>query len=82
MKRLILSVIVMAFAVAVQADDGKAKQCSDKEKAACASKMKVSKDDGACPFAKSACCEMKQQAKQNKAKQPVLSAPKAADTAK
>ncbi len=82
MKRIILSVMVMAFAVAVQAGDGK--QCTEKQKAACAAaKTKVSKDEGTCPLAKSACCAKKQQeAKKDTAKQPVLLAPKAADTAK
>jgi hypothetical protein len=82
MKRIILSVIVMAFAVAVQADDAKSKQTQDGEKPACCSKMKVSKDDGGgCPFAKGACGK-KDQAKKDTAKQPVLLTPKAADAAK
>lgn len=41
MKRIILSVMVMAFAVAVQAGDGAS--CQDKEKAGCcANKVKTS----------------------------------------
>jgi hypothetical protein len=41
MKRIILSLVVMAFAVAVQADD--AKSCHDKVKAGCCdSKVKTS----------------------------------------
>lgn len=83
MKRIILSIMVMAFAVAVQAGDAKTKQTNDKEKpACCASKMKVSKDEGGCPFAKAACCDKKEQAKKDTAKQPVLLSPKAADTAR
>jgi hypothetical protein len=73
MKRIILSVIIMAFAVAVQADDAKTGQ--DKEKSACcASKVKTSAETkGGCPFAKSACC------KQAPVKQTVLLSPKASD---
>jgi hypothetical protein len=80
MKRIILSIMVMAFAVAVQAGDAKTSQNKDKEKpACCASKVKVSDQakEGACPFAKSACCN-----KQAPAKQTVLLSPKAADAAK
>jgi hypothetical protein len=79
MKRIILSVIVMAFAVAVQADDAKTCQVKDKEKpACCASKAKTSEQakEGCCPFAKSAC------AKQAPVKQTVLVSPKAASDAK
>jgi len=74
MKRIILSVMVLAFAVAVQAADTKA--CQDKDKPACCpSKAKTSTEaKGDCPFAaKSACC------KQAPAKQQVLLSPKAAD---
>jgi hypothetical protein len=88
MKRIILSVIVMGFAVAVQAGD--ATTCQDKAKdkpACCASqKTKVSteanteKEAGCCPFAKAACCKQTM-AKQTTAKQPVLLSPKAMDTA-
>ncbi len=86
MKRIILSVMVMAFAVAVNAGDAKTQQSKDTEKpACCASKMKVSenKDEGGCPFAKMACCSQnKDQAKKATAKQPVLLSPKAADNAR
>jgi hypothetical protein len=87
MKRVILSVLVTAFAVAVQAGDAKVSQDKNKEKdkpACCASKMKTSteaKDEG-CPFAKAACCSKQTQAKQTTPKQPVLLSPKAADTAR
>ncbi len=83
MKRIILSLMVMAFAVAVQAGDAKVSQSKDKEKpACCASKMKTSteaKDEGGCPFAKAACCSKTTVAKATTAKQPVLMSPKAAD---
>ena len=74
MKRIILSVIVMAFAVAVQADDAKTSQDKDKDKpACCAHKVKTSDEaKGSCPFAKAACC------KQAPAKQTALLSPKAA----
>jgi hypothetical protein len=78
MKRIILSVIVMAFAVAVQAGDAKTSQDKDKDKpACCASKVKTSDQaKGTCPFAKSACC------KQAPAKQTALASPKTADAVK
>jgi hypothetical protein len=79
MKRIILSVMVMAFAVAVQADDAKPCQEKDKDKPACCpSKVKVSTEakEGSCPFAKAACC------KQAPVKQTVLASPKAAADAK
>ena len=86
MKRIILTLTVLAFAVAVQAGDAKTNQTKDAEKpACCASKIKVSenKDEGGCPFAKMACCgDKKEQAKKDTAKQPVLLSPKAVDTAK
>jgi hypothetical protein len=84
MKRIILSMMVLAFAVAVQADDTKTKQTKDAKPACCASKTKVSdtKEEGGCPFAKAACCDKKDQAKKDTAKQPVLLSPKASDTAK
>jgi hypothetical protein len=84
MKRIILSLIVMAFAVAVQADDAKKSQVKDQDKpACCASKMKTSDQakEGGCPFAKSACCKSKG-AKATTAKQTVLASPKVADTTK
>jgi hypothetical protein len=78
MKRIILSVMVLAFAVAVQAGDAKTCQDKDKDKpACCASKVKTSDEaKGSYPFAKSACC------KQAPVKQTVLLSPKAASDAK
>jgi hypothetical protein len=80
MKRIILSVIVMAFAVAAQAGD--AKTCPDKNKdqtGCCASKVKVSTEakEGCCPLAKAACCQQAS-AKQTAVKQTALLSPKAA----
>jgi hypothetical protein len=61
MKRIILSVIVMAFAVAVHAGDGKT--CQDKEKAGCcANKVKTSLDSKAgqaSDKAEGGCCASK-----------------------
>ena len=59
MKRIILSVMVMAFAVAVQAGDGKT--CQDKDKAGCcASKVKTSLQAGASQDSdKASCCSSK-----------------------
>ena len=79
MKRIILSVIVMAFAVAAQAEDAKTCQVKDKDKPACCpSKVKTSNEakGESCPLAKSAC------GKQAPAKQPVLQSPKVASDAK
>jgi hypothetical protein len=83
MKRFILTMIVVAFAVAVQAGDEKSCQdkCTAKDKPACCpSKVKVSDQakDGSCPFAKSASCDKQAKAKQ----QTALASPKAADAAK
>ena len=87
MKRIILSVIVMAFAVAVQAGDAKVSQnkendkpaCCDKDKSACsASKLPTAyQTEASCPFAKSACCSKKASVKQT-----ALLSPKAADAAR
>ena len=79
MKRIILSEMVLAFAVAVQAGDAKTGQDKDKDApACCASKVKTSNEakEGSCPFAKAACC------KQALVKQTVLLSPKAAGDAK
>ena len=62
MKRIILSVIVMAFAVAVQAGDAKTSHAKDQDQpSCCSSKMKTSTQakEGTCPMAKSACCKQK-----------------------
>jgi hypothetical protein len=76
MKRIMLSVMLLAFAVAVQAGDAKTSQDKDAP-ACCASKMKTSNEaKGTCPFAKAACCKQKQ------VKQTVLLSPKAIDTAR
>jgi hypothetical protein len=80
MKRIILTVIVAAFAVAAQAGDAKTCQVKDKDKPACCpSKAKASDQakEGTCPFAKGATCS-----KQAPAKQAGLKSPKAADAAK
>ena len=80
MKRIILSVIVMAFAVAVQAGDAKTTQAKDQDQpSCCGAKMKTSMKtsteakEGTCPMAKGTCC------KQKAAKQVALLSPKAAD---
>jgi hypothetical protein len=58
MKRIILSVMVMAFAVAVQAGDGAS--CQDKEKAGCcANKAKISVNGQASDKAEGGCCANK-----------------------
>jgi hypothetical protein len=58
MKRIILSVMVMAFAIAVQAGDGAS--CQDKQKAGCcANKTKTSLNGQASDKADSGCCASK-----------------------
>ena len=54
MKKLILSILFVGFAVAVQAGD--AKTCTGKDKAACCSTTKVS-DAGCCSSAKGTTCK-------------------------
>jgi hypothetical protein len=95
MKRIILSVMVLAFAAAVQAGDTPS-CCSSKvkvsteakegtcpmAKASCSSKVQVSTDakEGTCPMAKASCCKQGS-AKQTAAKQPKLMSPKATSLA-
>ena len=84
MKRIILSVIVMAFAVAAQAGDAKTSQAKDQDQPACCGgkvKTSVQAKEGTCPFAKSACCKQTA-AKQTTVKQTALLSPKAAEIAK
>jgi hypothetical protein len=58
MKRIILSVMVMAFAVAVQASDGGC--CQDKAQAGCsANKVKTSLNSQASDKAEGGCCANK-----------------------
>jgi hypothetical protein len=87
MKRIILPVFVMAFAVAVQAGDAKTSQAKDQDQPACCGgkmktstqvKMKTSTEvkEGTSSTAKGCCGCCKQQAS---AKQTVLLSPKAAD---
>jgi len=79
MKRIILSVMVLAFAAAVQAGDIKPAQDTP---SCCSSKLKVSTDakEGTCPMAKASCCKQGS-AKQTAAKQPKLMSPKATSLA-
>jgi len=54
MKKFIFSILLAAFAVAVQAGDDKS-ACSNKEGASCCAKMKTSEQaEGECPMAKQA----------------------------
>ncbi len=85
MKRIVLTVMLMAFAVAVQAGDAQTSQNKDKDKpACCASKVKTSAEakEGGCPFAKAAACSKQTTAKATATKQTALLSPKAVDTAK
>jgi hypothetical protein len=77
MKRIILSVIVLSFAFAVQAADTKAPQTKEKEKpSCCADKAKTSDKEKGGDSATKCCGCCKQQA----AKPTGLQSPKAADT--
>jgi len=77
MKKIILTLMVAAFAVAVQAGDAKNCPLKDKCKPACCP-SKVQKAEqakaGECPLGKPACCK-----KQVANKQAVLQSPKAAE---
>ena len=75
MKRIILSVIVMAFAVAAQAGDAKTTQAKDQNQpSCCSSKMKTSMQtkEGTCPMAKTSMqteegtCQMEKTSMQTK----------------
>jgi len=97
MKRIILSVMVLAFAVAVQAGDATTCQDKGKDKAACcASKAKVSTEATTCCGSKvkvsteakdegcpfaKAACCKQMAAKQTAVKQTALLSPKAAGEA-
>ena len=83
MKRIILAAMAVAFAVAVQAGDGKCCQGKDTASAGCCShKMQTSEQaKGTCPFAKAACTKQTA-AKQAPVKQTALLSPKAADLAR
>jgi len=70
MKKLIISVMTVAFALAVQAGD--AKTSKDSDKAACCSKAKSSDQ------AKSACCSMTKGASCKAPGKQALLSPKAA----
>jgi len=67
--------MVIAFAVAVQANDAKTCATKDKEKTSCcAEKVKTSEQaKDTCPFAKASCC------KAAPVKQTALLSPKASD---
>jgi len=78
MKKLILSVVVTAFAVAVYAGEGKS--CADKEGSCCSAKTKTSQQvKGECPMAKqtaASCCSETAKTKTTVAKR-ILQSPKA-----
>jgi hypothetical protein len=78
MKRIVLLLTVLAFAVAVQAGDGKCSKaqaaCPQKDQTACAEKAK-----SGCPATKTGCCP-KTQCPKAAAKKAVMS-PKAAGEA-
>jgi hypothetical protein len=81
MKRIILSAMVLAFAVAVQAGDTKTTQNAPKDQpSCCASKVKTSlqANEGAADTDKGCggCCKQ-MSAKRVAAKQPKLMSPKA-----
>jgi hypothetical protein len=79
MKKLILSVVITALAVAVYA--GESKSCADKEGSCCSAKAKTSQEvKGECPMAKQAtagCCAEAAKTKNTVAKRVILQSPKA-----
>ena len=76
MKKIILSIALMAFAVAAQADDAKPCQVKDSSKPSCCPTKNSDQAKAACPIAagKSAC-------KGKAVKQDALLSPKAASIA-
>jgi hypothetical protein len=80
MKKLVVSVALMAFAVAVQAGDAKTSKDTPQDKPACCAKAKDTTEvKGSCPFAMKACSQDKQTAaKETAVKQQALLSPKAA----
>jgi hypothetical protein len=83
MKKFILSVALIGFAVAVQAADAKSCKETAADKPACCSKMATktaTKVETSCPMAESECCgaNTKQTAVKKKTVKVVLLSPKAA----
>jgi hypothetical protein len=83
MKKIILSLVVTAFAVAAQAGGTKSCQAKDTDAGGCCChhRMQTSEQaEGTCPFAKHACTKQTAAAKKMKktVKQVVLLSPKAA----
>ena len=80
MKKLICSVMLTAFALAVQAGDNKS-CCGDKEAASCCTKTKVSEQTtGECSMAKQAktnCAYAAKNASKEMVKKEALLSPKA-----
>lgn len=82
MKKLLLSVTLMAFAVALQAGDAKDSKVATQDKPACCAKAKeTAETKGTCPFAKTECCKQTQ-AKETTVKQQALLSPKASSEAR
>ncbi len=80
MKRIILSAMVLAFAVAVQAGDTKPAQDTTKDQPSCCSskvKTSVQVKEGTADATKGCCGCCKKDAKQIATKQPKLMSPKA-----
>ena len=78
MKKLLLSLTLVGFAVAVQAADNKAQ--ATPEKPSCCAQAKATAEAGSCPMAKGTCSKMAKNSKGATAKQALLS-PKAASFA-
>jgi hypothetical protein len=58
MKKLIVSIVLMSFAVAVQAGDSKT--CTAKDKAACSTTKTSTADAGCCSMTKGTTCKSAQ----------------------
>ena len=84
MKKLVLSMILAAFAVAVQASNPPAandKACGDKDSSCCGKTPTATEAKGQCPMAKeskAACCSnMAKNATKETSAKPALQSPKA-----
>jgi hypothetical protein len=71
MKRVIVSIVLMSFAVAVQAGDSKT--CTKDKAACCATKTSTTSESGCCSMAKGTTCKS--------AQTKVLMSPKGAEQA-
>jgi hypothetical protein len=84
MKKLLLTVSLVAFAVAVQAGETKTSKTSttSNDKSACCSQAKASEQTKACDESKASCCASTKVASKERSTKQALLSPKAAGEAK